>query len=91
MNKDELVGAVAKKAGITKIVASKAINALQLVIVEECMDNDGDVNLPKLGKFKRRVIPPHKGYNPQAKGLIQLPEVHVLAFRTSSGLKRVLR
>lgn len=90
MKKDEFVNEVAKKVGFTKTDVNKVIDVIQEVIVEECIEQGGEVNLPKIGRFRRRIIPAHRGYNPITKQSIKLPETHVLTFKAAAGVKKTI-
>ena len=90
MNKYELVSAVAEKTGMTKNDVNKVIDAIQPVIIEECVDNGGEVNLPQLGKFKQKVNPAREGINPLTKKPMDVPESHTLRFQPSSSIKKVI-
>lgn len=90
MNKYDLVSAVAEKTGLTKNDVNKVIDAIQPVIIEECVDKGGEVNLPQLGKFKQKVNPARKGINPLTKKPMDVPESHTLRFQPSSSLRKVV-
>lgn len=90
MKKFELVAEVAKKSGLTQTDVNKVIDAMCPVIVEACVENGDEVNLPSLGKFKRKVNPAHKGINPLTKKPLDVPESHTLKFTPTSTIKKVL-
>lgn len=90
MNKYELVSAVAEKTGLTKNDVNKVIDAIQPVIIEECVDKGGEVNLPQFGKFKQKVNPARKGINPLTKKPMDVPESHALRFQASYSLKKTV-
>lgn len=90
MNKYDLVSAVAEKVGLTKNDVNKTLDALQSVIIEECISKGGEVNLPQLGKFKQKINPARKGINPLTKKPMDVPENYTLRFKPSSTLKKVV-
>lgn len=90
MNKYDLVSAVAEKTGLTKNDVNKVIDAIQPVIIEECVDKGGEVNLPRLVSSSRRLILPRKGINPLSKKPMDVPESHTLRFQPSSSLRKVV-
>lgn len=91
MKKFELVQAIAKKTGYTQDVVNKIIDAMQPIIVEACVENGDEVNLPELGKFKRQVFKARKGRNPLTGDAIDIPESHTVAFKASLKNKKVIQ
>ena len=90
MKKYELVAAVAKKTGLTQTDVNKVVDVMSEVIVEACVENGDDVNLPTLGKFKRKVNPARKGINPLTKQPLDVKESHSLKFTPTSTIKKVI-
>lgn len=90
MKKYELVAAVAKKTGLTQIDVNKVVDVMSEVIVEACVENGDDVNLPTLGKFKQKVNPARKGINPLTKQPLDVKESHSLKFTPTSTIKKVI-
>jgi nucleoid DNA-binding protein len=90
MKKYELIAAVAKKTGITQVDVNKVIDAMGEVIVETCVENGDDVNLPNLGKFKQKVNKARKGINPLNKQPLDIKESHTLKFTPTSTIKKVV-
>lgn len=90
MKKYELVAAVAKKTGLTQTDVNKVVDVMSEVIVEACVENGDDVNLPTLGKFKQKVNPARKGINPLTKQPLDVKESHSLKFTPTSTIKKVI-
>jgi len=90
MKKFELVAAVAKKSGITQTDVNKVVDALSEVIVEACVTDGDDVNLPTLGKFRQKVNPARQGINPLTKKPMDVKESHTLKFTPTSTIKKVI-
>lgn len=90
MKKYELVAAVAKKTGLTQTQVNSVVDVMSEVIVEECVGNGGDVNLPLLGKFKQKVNPARKGINPLTKKPMDVKESHTLRFTPTTSIKVVI-
>lgn len=90
MKKFELVAAVAKKTGMTQTDVNKVVDAMSAVIVEACVENGDEVNLPALGKFKQKINPARKGINPLTKKPMDVPESHTMVFKPTSSIKKVL-
>jgi len=90
MKKYELVAAVAKKTGITQTDVNKVVDAISETIVEACVENGDDVNLPTLGKFRQKVNPARKGINPLTKKPMDVKESHTIKFTPTSTIKQVI-
>lgn len=89
MNKSEMVSAIAERTKLTKIDVAKVLDAMQFVIIEECVSKGGEVNLPQLGKFKRKVNKARKGVvSPLTKQVMDIPETHTLSFKPNSAIKK---
>lgn len=83
MKKIDLVRAIAEKSGVAQNEVNKVVDALQDVILEDVMQKQDEVVLPKIGKFICNVKPAHEGFNPLKKEKIQVPETHSLKFKAS--------
>lgn len=90
MKKHELVAELAKETGITQTDVNKVIDALSPIIVRVCVEEGDEVNLPTLGKFKRKVNSARKGINPMTKEPLDIPESHSLKFTPTSTIKKVI-
>lgn len=90
MKKHELVSAIAKKTGVTNQQANDVIDAMSNIIVSTVRDEQDEVNLPILGKFKPKINAARKGINPLTKTVIDIKESHTIKFTPSSALKKVI-
>lgn len=89
MNKTELIGEVAGKAGITKKDAEKVINAF-FTTVEEGLKTGDKIQLIGFGTFEVRERQARKGRNPQTGVEIDIPAARVPAFKPGKALKDAL-
>lgn len=90
MKKYELVAVVANKVGMTQTDVNKVIDAMCETVVEACVENGDEVNLPTLGKFKQKVNPARTGINPLTKKPLDVKESHTLKFTPTSTIKKVI-
>ncbi|MFY9140313.1 MAG: HU family DNA-binding protein [Thermacetogeniaceae bacterium] len=86
MNKAELIGSVAEKAGMPKKDAEKAVNAV-LATIEEALAKGDKVQLVGFGTFEVRERAARIGRNPQTGEEIQIAASRVPAFRAGKALK----
>ena len=86
MNKNELVSAVAEKAGISKGDAQSAVDAVFAVISNE-LKSGGDVRLVGFGNFSVSRREASTGRNPQTGAEVQIPARNVPKFTAGKGLK----
>lgn len=86
MNKNELVSAVADKAGISKSDAQSAVDAVFAVITNELKDG-GDVRLVGFGNYSVSRREASTGRNPQTGAEVQIPARNVPKFTSGKGLK----
>ena len=91
MKKFELVREVAKQCGHSQEIVSSVLDAACSVIVATAIDGGEEVNVPQLGKFKRKINAARRGVNPLTGKPIDIRESHTLAFRASSTLKRFIK
>ena len=87
MKKYELVSEVAKRSGVSQKDVNSVIDAMSEVIVETCVKNGEEVNLPALGKFKQKVNNARKGINPLTQKPMDVKESHTLKFSPTSTAK----
>lgn len=85
MNKVELISAVAEKAGMTKVDARKAVDALMATIKEELM-KDGKVGLVGFGTLGVVNRPARKGRNPRTNKTITINPKKVVKFKAASNM-----
>jgi DNA-binding protein HU-beta len=86
MNKNELVSAVADKAGISKGDAQSAVDAVFAVISDQLKEG-GDVRLVGFGNFSVSRREASTGRNPQTGAEVQIPARNVPKFTAGKGLK----
>jgi DNA-binding protein HU-beta len=86
VNKTELLGSVAEKAGMTKKDAEKAINAL-FDSIEEALSNNDKVQVIGFGTFEVKTREERKGRNPQTGAEITIPASKSPVFKAGKSLK----
>ena len=86
MNKVELVEKVASKAEITKVEASKVVNAA-LESITEGLAADGMVVLIGFGTFEVRTRSAREGRNPRTGEKIKIAATKVPAFKPGKDMK----
>ena len=85
MNKVELIAAVAEKAGMTKIDARKAIDAIMDVTKEE-LKKDGKVALVGFGTISVNSRPARQGRNPRTGKSIKIAAKKVVKFKPAANI-----
>jgi len=86
MNKNELVSAVAAKAGLSKTDAASAVDAVFDTIQSE-LKSGGDVRLVGFGNFAVSRREASKGRNPSTGVEVDIPARNVPKFTAGKGLK----
>ncbi|MCO6186110.1 DNA-binding protein HupB [Rhizobium sp. L1K21] len=86
MNKNELVSAVADKAGISKGDAASAVDAVFDAIQDE-LKKGGDIRLVGFGSFSVSRREASKGRNPSTGAEVDIPARNVPKFSAGKGLK----
>jgi len=89
MNKTELIAEVAKKTGLSKKDAEKALNAT-LETVVETMAAGSKVQLVGFGSFETKTRAAHTGRNPRTKETVEFPEKTVPVFKAGKALKETV-
>lgn len=89
MKTAELIDYVASEAGIEKISAKKAVEAVLAGIVEAAKKGE-EVNLPGFGKFKVKDSPARQGRNPGTGQTIEIAASRKLAFTPAKQVKDAL-
>jgi len=84
--KQELVDAIAEKAGITKGNARAAIKAVQDSILE-LLEKRGKIQLAKFGVFSMRETAARTGRNPATGEPIAIPAGYRIGFKVSKSWK----
>lgn len=86
MNKNELISAVAERAGLEKGKAQSAVDAVFSVITDE-LKNGGDVRLIGFGNFSVTKREASTGRNPQTGATVNIPARNAPKFSAGKGLK----
>ena len=86
MNKADLVGKVAEKAGLTKKDAEKAINAF-VASVQEALIKKDKVQLIGFGTFEVKERAARTGRNPQTGEAIKIAASKAPVFKVGKALK----
>ena len=86
MNKADLVGKVADKAGLTKKDAEKAINAF-VASVQEALVKKDKVQLIGFGTFEVKERAARTGRNPQTGEAIKIAASKAPVFKVGKALK----
>ena len=89
MNKTDFIGAVAKKADLSKVDAKKAVDAF-IQTVEEIVGNGDKVALLGFGTFFVADKAARKGVNPKSKEPIDIPARKVVKFKPGATLAKVV-
>jgi len=89
MNKSELVAAVAAKAGMSKVAAADAVNAVVASISESLIKGE-PVMLIGFGTFYVKQNAAHEGVNPATGKKIQIPAKKVAKFKAGLALNAAL-
>lgn len=84
--KAEIIDAVAAKAGITKVQAKEALEALVAITYEGAKTKDG-FTFPGLGKFAIGSRKARTGRNPQTGATIKIPARKVATFKLCKAAK----
>lgn len=85
MNKVELIAAVAEKAGMTKVDARKAIDAIMDVTKTE-LKKDGKVALVGFGTINVTKRPARQGRNPKTGKAIKIAAKKVVKFKPAANI-----
>lgn len=86
MNKNELVAAVADKAGLTKAQAADAVDAVLDGITGQ-LKSGGDVRLVGFGNFIVAHRKASTARNPQTGATVEVPAAKVPRFKPGKALK----
>lgn len=89
MNLDDLKGAVADKAELTKADAGKAISAL-FDSIQDTLSQGEKVAIPGFGTFEVADRPARQGRNPQTGAAIEIAASKAAKFKAGKGLKDAL-
>lgn len=86
MNKNDLIGAIAEGAGLTKADATRALEVTLQSITNSLKQKD-PVALIGFGTFEVRHRAARSGRNPQTGATIQIAAADVPAFKAGKALK----
>ena len=89
MNKQELVAAVAEAAGLSKVKAELALNAVMNTVTSELAAGN-EVALLNFGTFGFRTRAARPGRNPQTGLVIELPARVNPTFRAGKALREAV-
>ena len=90
MNKTDFIGAVAGKAGLSKVDAKKAVDAF-IETVEEVVKGGDKVALLGFGAFSVIEKSARKGVNPKTKKPINIPARKVVKFKPGMALAEAVK
>ena len=86
MTKTELAAKVAEKAGITKVAAAKAVDAVIASITESLAAGE-KVSIVGFGTFDVRTRAARQGINPRTKKSIKIAASKLPVFKAGKALK----
>ena len=86
MNKSELIDAIATRTDLSKVAASKALDAVIETIVEAVAKGDG-VSLVGFGSFKAAARAAREGKNPKTGEKIKIAATTVPKFSAGATFK----
>ena len=89
MNKTELIAEVAKKCGMSKKDAEKAVNATFDAVTDALCAGD-KVQLVGFGGFETKKREARMGRNPKTKEAIEIPASRVPQFKAGKALKEAV-
>jgi DNA-binding protein HU-beta len=90
MNKSDLIDAVADAADISKMSATRAVDAV-ITAIGEALKAGDTVTLAGFGNFQVKVRPARTGRNPKTGEAIAIAESKVPAFKSGKALKDLLK
>ena len=85
MTKAELIGVIAKSAGVTKDKAAKALDSYQETVTKELKKN-GKLVMVGFGTFSVVKRKAREGRNPQTGKAIRIPAKKVVKFKAGKKL-----
>lgn len=90
MTKTDLIAAIADKAGMTKVDASKALDALGDTL-KSALGRGEKVTWTGVGTFEVRSRAARMGRNPQTGAPLHIPASKTPAFKAGKGLKDAVK
>lgn len=85
MTKTDLTNEIAAKAGLTKVQAKAALDAM-LESIEQALANNDKVQLIGFGTFSMQDRPERNGINPRTKEPITIAAKKVVKFKPAENL-----
>ena len=89
MNKTELIAEVAKKAGLTKVQAEAAVNAV-VDSMTDALANGDKIQLFGFGTFEVKDLKARVGINPRTKEKMTCPPSKAPGFKPGKTLKEAV-
>ncbi len=89
MRKAELVAALAKATGLSRVQADQVVNVI-LDEINFALARGEAVSLPGFGSFSCRQRAARTGRNPQTGAEINIPASNTVLFRAGKGLKEAV-
>lgn len=86
MNKSQLIAKIATDAGLTKVQATAALQAVEVGIIEALVNGD-EVTMVGFGTFKVTERKAKKGRNPATGEAIQIPAKKAPIFKAGKAFK----
>jgi DNA-binding protein HU-beta len=90
MTKAELIGVIAKSAGITKDKAAKSLDAYETAVTKE-LKKSGKLVLVGFGTFSVVKRKAREGRNPQTGKVIKIPAKRVVKFKAGKDLAKSVK
>ncbi|NIQ37767.1 MAG: DNA-binding protein HU [Proteobacteria bacterium] len=90
MTKEQLIGAVAKEAKITKVAAARAIDSIANNVTKE-LKKGGRISLTGFGTFSVAKRKARTGRNPRTGQTIKIPATRTAKFKPGSALKQAVK
>lgn len=89
MTKVDLINALAFHADMSKVQATKAVDALATVVAEN-LNTTGTALIPGIGKLELVHRNARTGRNPQTGETVEIPAQRVAKFKAAKALKDAL-
>ncbi|MCU7615147.1 HU family DNA-binding protein [Chryseobacterium sp. GMJ5] len=90
MNKSELIDAIAKDAGITKVAAKAALESFMSNVTNTLKTKEGKVSLVGFGTFSVSERAARQGINPATKKPINIAAKTVAKFKAGADLSNAV-
>lgn len=86
MNKAQLIEAVALEAGISKVAAKRAVDAVVNATIQTLMEGD-KISFAGLGTFSVSQRPERTGRNPRTGAVVKIASKRIVKFRPTLDLE----